>query len=165
MEQQESKTLQSIALNNFENKLMRYKGGISACNLIECENKNAVITYVHERFQQIVVANPWLKGSCSKGKKGQIYLNFDTKDTDASPLIHKDDISKSSFDPNNYNDILNVCEPYIVEKAFKLYNKKDKLTKLVLLNLDDRRFLLMFSLSHLIGDGHTFLSDFQYAFK
>lgn len=158
---QKSKTAQSIALNNFENKLMRFKGGISACNLFQCDNKEAAIALIHERFQQIVSSNPWLKGSCSKGKKRQIYLNFDTSETDASPLIFTGQAPGELSENSNYEEILSVCEPYIVEKAFKLYNKKDRLTKLVILHLDDHRFILMFSLSHLIGDGHTFYQIFN----
>lgn len=64
-----SATAQSVVLNSIENKLMRYKGGISACNLFQCEKKETVITYIHERFQEIVQANPWLNGNCKKGKK------------------------------------------------------------------------------------------------
>ncbi len=161
MTKTESKTVQSIALNKFENKLMRYEGGISACNLFHSENKDAAVAFIHERFQQIVSTNPWLKGSCSKGKKGQIHLNFDTNETDVNPLIFSGQAPNSLSENSNYTDILSACEPYIVEKAFKLYNKKDRLTKLVILNLDDKRFLLMFSLSHLIGDGHTFYQIFN----
>ncbi len=161
MTKTESKTAQSIALNNFENKLMRFKGGISACNLFQSDNKDAAVAFIHERFQQIVSTNPWLKGSCSKGRNRQIYLNFDTRETDASPLIFSSQAPNSLSESSNYTDILSACEPYIVEKAFKLYNKKDRLTKLVILHLDDQRFLLMFSLSHLIGDGHTFYQIFN----
>ena len=131
---------QSIALNNFENKLMRYKGGVSACNLFQSENKDAAVASILERFQQIVSANPWLKGSCSKGEKRQIYLNFDTSETDASPLIYSEQAPGSLSETSNYTDILSACEPYIVEKAFKLFKKKDRLTKLVILHLDDKRF-------------------------
>jgi hypothetical protein len=154
-------SMQTIALNDFENKLMRFKGGISACNIIQSADKESAIAYIHERFQQITSLNPWLKGSCSKGKKGQIYLNFDSNETDASPLIFQGQAPSSINTNSNYSDILACCEQYIVEKAFKLYNKKDRLTKLVILHLDDQRFLLMFSLSHLIGDGHTFYQIFN----
>lgn len=161
MKKLESKTAQSIALNNFENKLMRFKGGISACNLFQSENKEEAISAVHDRFQQIVNANPWLKGSCSKGKKRQIYLNFETDETDASPLIFSGQAPSNLSENSKFEKILSVCEAYIVKKAFKLYNKKDRLCKLVILHLDDHRFLLMFSLSHLIGDGHTFYQIFN----
>src|SRR5210317_1178148 len=105
----ESKTAQSIALNNFENKLMRFKGGISACNLFQSENKEAAIAFIHKRFQQIVSTNPWLKGSCLKGKKRQIYLNFDTGETDASPLIFSGQAPVNLSEKSNYTDILIAC--------------------------------------------------------
>jgi hypothetical protein len=157
----ESNTNQSVALNTLESKLMRFKGGISACNLFQSENKEASIANIKERFQQIVISNPWLKGSCSKGKKGQVYLNFDNSDTDSSPLIHSGQAPSSLNEYSNYTDVLNSCEAYIVEKAFKLYKKKDRLSKLVILHLDENRLLLMFSLSHLIGDGFTFYEIFN----
>ena len=156
-----SKTAQSVALNDYEKKMMRFKGGISACNLFQCENKDSAIAFIHERFQQIVHANPWLKGSCSKGKNGEINLNFDSSDTDATSLIFSSRVPSGLDENSSYTDIINVCEPYIVKTAFKLYRKKNRLTKLVILHLDDQRFLLIFSLSHLIGDGHTFYQIFN----
>lgn len=157
----ESKTTQSIPLNDYEKKMMRFKGGISTCNLFQSDNKESAIAFIHERFQQIVYANPWLKGVCSKGKKRKIYLNFNSSDTDATPLIFCGDASSSINEKSSYTDIINVCEPHMVEQAFKLYHKKNRLTKLTILHLDNQRFLLIFSLSHLIADGHTFYQIFN----
>ena len=155
-----SKSSRFVALNELESKLMRFKGGISACNLFQSEQKEEVVNAIHERFQEIVRANPWLKGSCAKRKKG-VFLDFDPEQTNAGPLIFSGQAPKSLTQASPYTDILKACEPYIVEKAFKLYGKKDRLTKLVILHLDDKRFFLMFSLSHLIADGYTFYAIFN----
>ena len=94
--------------------MMRFKGGISTCNLFQCDNKESAIAFIHERFQQIVYANPWLKGSCSKGKKHKIYLNFNSSDTDATPLIFCGDAPSSINENSSYTDIINVCKPHMV---------------------------------------------------
>lgn len=154
-------TAQSIPLNDMENKLMRFKAGISACNIFKTDNKDEAIDFILKRFQQIVDVNPWLKGSCSKGKKRQVYLNFDSKEKDATPLIFTGETPTLLNEKSEYEEILKVCEPYIVKKAFMLFNKKDKLCKLVILHLDNDHFLMMFSLSHLIADGFTFYEIFN----
>jgi hypothetical protein len=156
-----SKTAKSVALNSLENKLMRFKGGISACNFFYSENKDAAIAYINERFQEIVNVNPWLKGSCSSGKKRQVYLNYDTNETNADPLIYSGQAPNNRTESSKYSEILEVCEPYIVEKAFTLFKKKDRLTKLTILHINDHRFLVMYSLSHLIADGFTFYQIFN----
>ncbi|MCH2110847.1 MAG: hypothetical protein MK135_16130 [Polyangiaceae bacterium] len=140
---------------------MRFKAGISACSLFQSENQEEAIESLLRRFKKIVRAHPGLKGSFSKGKKRQVYLNFSAHEQDASPLVFRGKAPKLLSVTSPYEEILKTCEPYIVEKAFRLFGKRDRLAKLSILQIDEEHFLLMFSLSHLVGDGHTFYKIFN----
>lgn len=116
-----------------------------------------------DRFREIVVLNPWLAGKLIKDKgKADIHLAYD------NPFVSDKLFKQICFNDHNeislnlnmkYVEILRAVYPVFVTSANLMINKPDLVSKLTLVKdfqSPKKSFSLVFSLSHSVGDGHTY---------
>jgi hypothetical protein len=101
--------------------------------------------------------NPWLQAKLVK-KKGRYSLNF-KKSCDS---LRSDTFScteDSTLNPHlNNAELAAKLVKYCVKVSIQCINKNEPLFRVTLIKISDKQFALLFSLSHTLGDGHTFYS-------
>lgn len=125
-------------------------------------NGEPPINLLRSRVKAILDKNPWLLGRIAKsnrgGKTGIDLLNETEAVSDGqidsvfSVVVNKELSSRSS-----YSDIVAGVEPFSVKIGAQCLNSTtEPLFRVSVVLIDTCSFALIFSLSHVIGDGHTF---------
>ena len=115
------------------------------------------------RYFEVLKANPWLAGRLIKQKgnqRVQLVYPQTVSGSNLETLFH--DKEEIKIDLNTeyetiYKNITNNKKAYIVS-GLKLKNKDKPLVSLTILKTYNKETVVIFSLSHIIGDGATYYS-------
>lgn len=138
----------------------------------------APIEFIRDRVFEVLNLNPWLNGRLVR-TKGTVVLRYVTpvpvvsecfrvvKNTDRPSSGHSGKLSargrrKTISDVYNVPDV--ECEQYLVKKGKDCVGKEEALFRVTILNSSANSrggFSLVVSMSHIIGDGHTFYSIYK----
>ena len=126
-------------------------------------NLEDVVTTIRNRFKDILLANPWLAGKLVQ-RKGQkrLHLSYPehlVDDNLIDALFQVNPSTLSIHSTMKYMQLGRALKPAIVQKPKEIINQDLLVTKLTLCNdsVDKTSgFSLIFSLSHSVGDGHTY---------
>jgi hypothetical protein len=127
--------------------------------------------FLRARVGEIVAANPWLSGTLSRDGKAAIHLSFSpvTAAAAESAFAVVTDTSIGADMP--YPALSAACGKYTTKKGSLSMGNGQALFQVTLVNTSpaespgsdtdgscsaDRRYAVIFSLSHMVGDGHTF---------
>ena len=111
--------------------------------------------YLRNRVAGIVELNPWLSGHLVYGNRGRVNLRFQNK-SPSQDFFHVSDKSTIGEDfPLDVN--VKETEQYLVKTGKKcLQDSREPLFRVTLIKISEQKFAIIFSLSHIIGDGYTF---------
>lgn len=126
-------------------------------------NLEEIIPIIRYRWRLIVNANPWLTGKLIKDKSSK-----------RLQLVYSDDIpvSENALDEiflanpkevnvhekMSYKQLLKAVKPVAVKDGYAIVNKPHPTTILTLVAdaKDKNKFALIFSMSHIVADGHCY---------
>jgi hypothetical protein len=119
------------------------------------------IDYLRQRTKEIVEANPWVAAKPSK-EGGINHMVYPEKTADLPELFQtfdaSTDVAFAGIDMSRpYAEICRAAVPLMIKRGSEV-TEEDKGSFLVsvVTNLPQGTFALVVSLSHVIGDGHTF---------
>ena len=118
------------------------------------------LAYIKKRVAQLVIANPWLLSRLVSKAKGDIDLVFNEApekliDQYVDSIVHL--VHDPTLSPDAPYDVTsNKIDKYLVKPGENCVNKLEPLFKVIVIHIDDGTFAVVFSISHLIGDGFTF---------
>jgi hypothetical protein len=148
--------------------------GIATITYYNGGDYKAVGAALHAQLTLIVNANPWLSGRLVKNKEGKVVLRHPVKPTENDinclfAVIGCDDDDKNTFKlkPNSsYNDSCSSMyksdKAVIVSSGNESIDKIDKpVTLLTVVESVPGKFAIIYSLSHTVGDGHTYYEIFK----
>ena len=120
------------------------------------------IEYLKRRTEAIVTANPWLSSKHSKkGKDGSPpHMVYDPHNLPDLFQVLKGDLYTQLNKKSTYPEICKAAENLLVKKRAEERDEDKGSLLISLITKDDAtehdKFALVVSLSHVIGDGHTF---------
>jgi len=120
------------------------------------------IEYLKRRTEAIVAANPWLSSKHSKkGKDGSPpHMVYDPHNLPDLFQVLKGDLYTQLNKKSTYPEICKAAENLLVKKRAEERDEDKGSLLISLITKDDAtehdKFALVVSLSHVIGDGHTF---------
>jgi len=119
------------------------------------------IDYLRQRTREIVEANPWVAAKPSK-EGGINHMVYPEKTADLPELFQtfdaSTDVAFAGIDMSrSYGEICRAAVPLMIKIGSEV-TEEDKGSFLVsvITNLPQQTFALVVSLSHVVGDGHTF---------
>ena len=118
-----------------------------------------VISYITDRFNQMLQMNPWLTGRLIRQKidvESGVYLSYDEEIPDNHDylLIRNEDKLFCIADRISLIDYVSPLKP---KTGRQCIGKDEKLCQLLVFQgAEANKIALMFSLSHSLGDGSTF---------
>lgn len=122
-----------------------YSGKINACSL-----KDKVIA--------IIKANPWLASRLIHSKMDGVVAQYPKELSDFEPyfsFVHDDTIKADV----SYEYLSASSMKYVINRGMECINLDQPLFKVCLIEIEkDARYAIIMSLSHVIGDGHTYYS-------
>ena len=129
------------------------------------------IEFLRSRVMEILQLNPWLNGRLIR-MKGTTVLRYATPVpfvTDCFRVVKNKERPKSARTyRRSFADVYNTpdrgCEHHLIKKGKDCAGKDEALFRVTLLNPSNStegRFSLLVSMSHVIGDGHTFYSIYK----
>lgn len=104
--------------------------------------------------------NPWLSGRLVK-RNGRIVVKYNTEHLSVDQVLNIHDHTRNEVQPSKFTSISDYGKTYnsfCVKKGNQLLNKDLPLFAINFILFDNSHFGLCVSLSHLLGDGHTFYS-------
>jgi hypothetical protein len=113
------------------------------------------LDFVKRKVQEIVKLNPWLLGKLvGHDKEYHLLFNNSYESLRHDTFAYIED---SSLHPKlDGNVIAEKLVQYCVKIAVQCINKDEPLFRVTLFKISDTKLALLFSLSHTLGDGHTF---------
>ncbi|PHR56682.1 MAG: hypothetical protein COA44_07470 [Arcobacter sp.] len=157
--------LLAIDLLEIESKsLSQHISGISTITFYKGDIHLAAKS-LKERFSLLLEANPWIAGKLVKTKQSKnlqlLYSNTPSTNIQVELLfkVNPPDVKIHSDMP--YSQLGKACSSLIVQRPTRIINKEEYITKLTLVEDTkdpQNKFSLIFSLSHSVGDGHTYYS-------
>jgi hypothetical protein len=152
--------MEEIVLHDFENTwLMAMTPSISSITFYAGVPP---ISYLQQRLIDIITINPWLSGTLKKiSSISPQILQYDPK---PSNIIHShlQIINNSKFCQNFcYENLIKNTLPYLIPEGSQCLNSSKKLLLMTIVIIDCERYAIIFSLSHVIADGHTFYSIYK----
>uniref|UniRef100_A0A7S4DXL6 Uncharacterized protein n=1 Tax=Lotharella globosa TaxID=91324 RepID=A0A7S4DXL6_9EUKA len=129
------------------------------------EKIEEAIKFLEERVRDIVKANPWLAGRLVK-KNGMYMLEIPEDDNSSSSrsfaVLDREAVKLSQ--KTHYPDIHRIISVAKVKKGCETVDTDEPLFKVSVVRDEvspDDSFALVVSLSHTLGDGHTFYSVYK----
>ncbi|MFK5975149.1 MAG: hypothetical protein QM493_01455, partial [Sulfurovum sp.] len=140
--------------------LARYIIGVSTITLFEGDLAS-VEAFISKRFRVFCQLNPWILASLiDDGKKTPLRLSYQ------EPFDEQDFAKSLEFNLNNlrirsnmsYEEILVQTAPYLVQSPKMIVNTDALVSSLIFEPLVDNpnAFVMIFSLSHSLVDGHSY---------
>ena len=123
------------------------------------EHPGNIVSYLSNRFNEILKANPWLTGRLVKQKidgETDVYLSFEESiiNTDDYFTVINDEKVFTLRDWIPVTEYLSTFKPSKV--GYDCIDKDERLVQLTVIhNHDQTNLAVMFSLAHMIGDGAT----------
>lgn len=111
------------------------------------------VEYLKDRTGMILAANPWLQGKLRKTGNGIDLVYDDDTRVDQSYHMVED---ASIHDGLKYDALVDNIKKYFVKDGNGCLNNNNPLFKITIAVTSKDKFAIIFSLSHMIGDGHTF---------
>jgi len=122
-------------------------------------NASSIETFLKQRVYEITELNPWLLGSIRFGTHlNLVYANDDIANEfkRRRAIIIAED-SQLNECADDYNDIAIRIESLNIMLKTDVVNKQDEsLFRVCLIKISPMKFAILFSLNHIVGDGHTF---------
>lgn len=118
----------------------------------------APMDYLQDRVNEITVANPWLAGTVCKDE-GEATLRYEADvSDDAKCIIKVESVADVHLPIADYTATSKAIEDagMLVDEPAKLINSGLPVFKISVLGISDGGFALVMSLSHIVGDGHTY---------
>jgi len=123
-------------------------------------------TYLKQRFTEVVKLNPWLSGKLVQDKKkhgpGMLAMRYSTKESDRciDKMFEIDDrLSINSDMPyGDLHKLLVKSNVSVGNGKTTMKNNTHYVKLTVIPEKDAKRFAVAFSMSHTVGDGHTYYS-------
>lgn len=166
----------SPVLADGEIKLMKdeYGGlmmeeGIATISFYEGEFAPAVET-LKAQFAKVVAANPWLTGRLAYNKEGGMVLqhSMTPSGADVDSLFMSTSASEAgAFKLSPSSPYQKICrdmyasKKVVVQNGYEVVGKKLPVALLTLSESEAGKFALIFSLSHVVGDGKTYYEVFK----
>jgi hypothetical protein len=147
-----------------------------------CEKGIATITFykgdfkeaakaIRAQFALVIAANPWLCGRLVTAKDGGVRLRYPVKPSDAdleslfNATSAEDTATTFKLSPNvpfsKITSDLYASKNTIVQRGGESLDKDLPVTLLTLSESEVGKFALVFSLSHVVGDGRTYYELFK----
>jgi hypothetical protein len=129
----------------------------------------APIEFLKDRLQKILHANVWLASRLHASEKGSVCLKIPSEPS-LSPFYHHiniKDVCQSGggigalMQEVNAPVLSEKCTELFTKQGFKSLDKDEPLFKVRLCIGDDGMFVLLVSMSHVIGDGATLYSIYR----
>jgi hypothetical protein len=154
--------MERVELHEFETSwLMAMTPSISSITFYEGKPP---VSFLQQRLVEIILSNPWLSGKLKKASStSPQILQYHS----APRLV---EIMNSHFQIVNnpklchhlsYETIVAGCLPYLVPEGAQCLNSSKKLLLMTIVIINDHNYAIIFSLSHVIADGHTFYSIYK----
>lgn len=149
-----AKELSYISLLDAETSymLMNEEKAVSTVSFYETDDVTglrAVSLFLRERVAEIIQANPWLGGRLVK-HDAKVVLAHDN-------APHPESFEEAQMDHDlSYKEIQKHLGAFVVPDGATAMKHDTPLFKVVFLKQTENKFGVLVSLSHVIGDGHTF---------
>lgn len=120
----------------------------------------APISYLRDRVNEIVRCNPWLEGRLVR-RNGSVCVRYSMSPSCESFSVVVDGGLTSKLE--DYENTVNSIGELAVAKGYACVDKDIPLFRVVLVRISDTRsqadkFAVVFSMSHVLGDGNTYYS-------
>lgn len=119
-------------------------------------------SYITNKIYEIIEVNPWLTSNIIK-RNDNYYINYNDKlknfCIDDYLFYTQEYIFENIINVEEYEKIMISTNKFFVKSAHKCVNNKEKLFRVTILdnkNIYEPKFALIVSLSHVLGDGHTY---------
>lgn len=152
----------SINLLEFESaKSFLLQPGVTTATFFQIDEIEQARASLKQRFFEILKLNPWLAGRlCSQKDNPRVQLVYPEEVTEAhlAELFHENeeiDINSKTEYQELYRKIVSNKRAYI-DTGLKLKNKDKPLVSATLSATGNKGLVLIFSVSHIIGDGATY---------
>eukprot|EP00949_MAST-11_sp_MAST-11-sp1_P000870 g870.t1 len=149
---------------------LMYEYGISTITFYEGDAA-AAGKALREQLSVVVKANPWLAGRLTKTKSGTRleYPDVPDESIDIDPLFSVITANEAdeTLKPSSSNPYVATCtslyksKKLLVGNGFSLVGKDEPLMRLTITESEAGNFGLIFSMSHVIGDGRTYYDIYQ----
>jgi hypothetical protein len=153
--------MEEIELHEFETSwLMAMTPSISSITF--CAG-SPPLSFLQERLAEIIVNNPWLSGTLKKSSStSPQILQYHPNPGPNEIKSHLQIVSDSLFcHPLSYETIVTNSLPYLVPEGSQCLNLPKKLLLMTVVIINEQTYAIIFSLSHVIADGHTFYSIYR----
>lgn len=162
--------MRTVPLLPIECKNLAWFWGITTATFFEGDLKT-VEDSLRSRVREILVANPWLTGFLvsdgrKAGPKGRRFKQVELKYPTAISEEHLTSVfrvrsdlefpSENATDPQILTDVLLGIEPYCYIQSGSMILNTDTPVAMFSAFEMARGFVLVFSLSHVVADGHTY---------
>mmetsp|Transcript_11031 Transcript_11031/g.18007 ORF Transcript_11031/g.18007 Transcript_11031/m.18007 type:complete len:404 (-) Transcript_11031:102-1313(-) len=140
-----------------EGELTNNMMDVEAVSTVTIFNGQPPVDYVRDRVDEIVVHNPWLKGRLVKKKKERMTVQYSAS-AELSHFQLVDHIRMERHHDLNTSIIHlgTALKTYFVKKPKDCVNKDEPQFSVVMGAINPEQYFLFMSLSHILGDGHTF---------
>lgn len=133
---------------------------ICSINTITFFDGSISIVSLREKVKEIVTLNPWLRSrlvnSAEFGETAALYPTEYNPDLDTNDFFYflVDTVLTKDMD---YSTMSNYLSKVMVKKGTECIGKNEPLFKVSLIEMkNSKEYALVVSLSHVLGDGHTF---------
>lgn len=119
---------------------------------------------LRSQFALVISSNPWLAGKLEKTKEGKIQLRSGSVDDISNLFIATDDVG---FEISPRIPYVTMCTnmyksgSLVVGNGYAILDKDKPVTLLTVVKSSANEFAVIFSMSHVIGDGRTFYEIFN----
>lgn len=137
--------------------------GVTTATFFKSASFEQATHSLRARYFDVLKANPWLCGRLTKDKgKKRVQLVYPktVTNSDLDELFHDNEnitVDQNSNYETIYKNITKNKRVYI-QTGLKLKNKDKPLASLTIIKSHNDEFVVIFSLSHIIGDGATYYS-------
>jgi hypothetical protein len=152
--------MQEVLLHEFETSwLMAMTPSISSVTFYA---GTPPLSYLQQRLTDIISSNPWLSGTLKKVSSTSPQLLQYLATPSGAITSHFQTVNNSKFSHNlSYEKIVGNSLPYLVPEGSQCLNSSKKLFLMTVVIINDHHYAIIFSLSHVIADGHTFYSLYR----
>lgn len=126
---------------------------IPAISVINFYRGKSSKEYLLDKIHSIVWLNHWLTGTVSRTAAGWSIVHNDAIDVDKIFSV----VDDSSITQNlPYESLVSKMQPLVVKRGVEVVGTNEQIFKIVLVNVSPEEYAVVISLSHVVGDGHTF---------
>ena len=152
-----SSTSDTVTLDLLDTEVKSDMMDCEAISTVTIFNGKLDIEFFRNRVDEIIDKNQWLKGKLIRNKKGNIKLEYNKNEkTKHFYILNNIIMNKHKDVKSSMLYLSSSLTPYMVKKGKNCINKNELQFLVTIGKLNSEQFFIMISLSHVIGDGHTF---------